>query len=141
MDSIADIKNLVERRLEEATVLFNAGFYEGAYYLAGYSVELALKVGACKAVDITNFFTRPESKSFRIHDLNTLLVFSGYWTMLQTDFLADTALEQNWRLVCKWSEQVRYKKIGDLSQQNVEELFEAILHPQNGILTWIKKYW
>lgn len=42
-----DLKILSEVRLEEEQSLLANRYYSGAYYLAGYSVELALK--ACIA--------------------------------------------------------------------------------------------
>jgi len=38
-----DLQQLAELRLKESKALFAAGFPEGAYYLAGYAVECALK--------------------------------------------------------------------------------------------------
>lgn len=43
----SDLQRLAETRLREARTLFEAGHYAGAYYLAGYVVELSLK--ACIA--------------------------------------------------------------------------------------------
>jgi HEPN domain-containing protein len=43
----ADLQQLAELRITEAKVLLDNGFYAGAYYLAGYAVECALK--ACIA--------------------------------------------------------------------------------------------
>ena len=38
-----DLKGLALIRLREATILLANGEYSGAYYLAGYAVECALK--------------------------------------------------------------------------------------------------
>jgi len=42
-----DLQELSRVRLKEATALMQAGFFDGAYYLAGYAVECAIK--ACIA--------------------------------------------------------------------------------------------
>jgi len=42
-----DLQTLSTIRLKEATALLKAGLFDGSYYLAGYSVECALK--ACIA--------------------------------------------------------------------------------------------
>jgi hypothetical protein len=39
-----DFQDLARIRLREAKALFDAGEFHGAYYLAGYSIECALKV-------------------------------------------------------------------------------------------------
>ncbi len=38
-----DLQDLSKVRLKEATALLKAGLFGGAYYLAGYAVECALK--------------------------------------------------------------------------------------------------
>ena len=43
----ADFQRLADVRIDEAGVLLAAGRWSGAYYLAGYAVECALK--ACIA--------------------------------------------------------------------------------------------
>lgn len=40
----SDFIQLVDLRLDEAKILLDHGKWDGAYYLAGYVVELALKV-------------------------------------------------------------------------------------------------
>ncbi|MBT4199398.1 hypothetical protein [Desulfobacula sp.] len=39
-----DLKTLSQARIEDAIVLYKAGKFSSAYYLAGYSIELAIKV-------------------------------------------------------------------------------------------------
>jgi HEPN domain-containing protein len=48
-----DFQKLSEIRVREAEVLFENGFYEGAYYLAGYAIECAFK--ACIAKQIREY--------------------------------------------------------------------------------------
>jgi len=43
MNSVLEIRNLADKRLEEANLLLQNGFHEGAFYLAGYAVELMLR--------------------------------------------------------------------------------------------------
>ena len=42
-----ELQELASERLKEAQALLGAGFWSGAYYLSGYSIEFALK--ACIA--------------------------------------------------------------------------------------------
>jgi HEPN domain-containing protein len=49
----ADLQRLSRLRIQEARSLFKLKHYSGAYYLAGYSVECALK--ACLARDTPRF--------------------------------------------------------------------------------------
>jgi HEPN domain-containing protein len=43
-----DLQELSKVRLKEAKALLDLGLYDGAYYLAGYAVECALKAGIAK---------------------------------------------------------------------------------------------
>jgi HEPN domain-containing protein len=56
MNSQADIEKLAEEKLKEANCLMNGNFYDGAFYMAGYSVELFLKAKICKTLNIPDFF-------------------------------------------------------------------------------------
>jgi hypothetical protein len=49
MQCQADIQVLAQAKLKEAECLFTNGFFDGAYYLGGYAVELLLKAMVCKS--------------------------------------------------------------------------------------------
>jgi len=48
-----ELENLVAIRIKEADILLAADCYQGAYYLAGYALECALK--ACIAKQVKEF--------------------------------------------------------------------------------------
>ena len=50
-----DLQKLSNARIREARILFAAGEYSGAYYLAGYAVECALKACIAKSVKRHDF--------------------------------------------------------------------------------------
>lgn len=50
MISIVELKNLCTDRLEDATTLFKAGRYDGAFYICGYVVEMGLKMRICRTL-------------------------------------------------------------------------------------------
>jgi hypothetical protein len=54
-----DFQQLAELRLREAEALLAAGLPDGAYHLAGYSVECALKACIAKRTQLHDF---PEKK-------------------------------------------------------------------------------
>lgn len=56
MNSKANIEALADRKYEEAECLFNPGFFDGAYYMGGYVIELLLKAKVCKTLNINDFF-------------------------------------------------------------------------------------
>ncbi len=81
MQNRTKIQEIAEQRLVEAELLFQNGYYDGACYLVGYCVELALKAVICKTLDIDDLFTtnyRSELvRPFKTHDLDSLFVYAG----------------------------------------------------------------
>ena len=73
-----ELKAIADLRLNEAEILFNAHSYDGAAYLCGYVVEVALKARICKHLGLQDY---PEigryGKMFAVHDLVHLLLLSG----------------------------------------------------------------
>lgn len=51
----SDFQDLAQIRLAEAAALLQAERFDGAYYLAGYAVECALKACIAKGPNCTNF--------------------------------------------------------------------------------------
>jgi HEPN domain-containing protein len=51
MISIADLMTIARERLTDAEVLLNAQRYDGAAYLCGYSIEIALKHKICQTLN------------------------------------------------------------------------------------------
>ena len=44
----SDLEAIARSRLREAKALFKSRHYDGAAYLCGYAIELALKVRVCR---------------------------------------------------------------------------------------------
>jgi HEPN domain-containing protein len=131
-------------RLREAKALLAAGFPEGAYYLAGYAVECALK--ACIARK-TLEFDFPEKKRVNdshTHDLGKLLVLAGLSEDLQLEFASDDAMEVYWGIVRDWSEESRYAMLEGSEAERVQGaalMIRAIENRYGGVLQWIKQRW
>lgn len=76
------LKDIIQARLDDADALHVSGRYDGAIYLCGYAVELALKCRICITLRWPGF---PSSKkefekyqSLKTHTLDVLLSLSGY---------------------------------------------------------------
>jgi hypothetical protein len=108
--SVTNLNLLAAARIEDAKVLFAAGRVEGAAYLCGYGVELALKARVCKTLRWTDFpATRGEFQnyqSFKTHSLEVLLHLSGVEQLVKTQHLAE------WSEVSKWDPESRYTPLG-----------------------------
>jgi hypothetical protein len=132
-------------RLEDAKALLDKKQYDGCCYLAGYSIELALKAATCRLMERDDFFTLAKAetvRAFKIHNLRELIILAGLWQKYEDLSVHEPLIYDNWRIIVdgiKWSEQLRYQ-IG-LTQKDATEMVEAIDHPTNGILKWIKNYW
>lgn len=109
--------------------------YSGAYYLAGYSIELALKACYCKAVKSKSFPPKKEVYyKLYSHDLNNLLSVSGIERKLQNE-IVQTA---NWGAIKDWSEESRYAIIAPNSARSI---IRAVNNEEDGILNLIKELW
>src|SRR5437870_12443634 len=122
-------------RIREATILLKAGEFDGAYYIAGYAVECALK--ACILKRLSDYW--PDDKKFMdkcyTHNLNELLQLAD----LENDLKASGAVAAKWFYVKDWNEQVRYQ-MGKV-ERDARELYEAIIDPTDGVLQWLKARW
>lgn len=110
MISTADLMTIAQERLTDAEILLNAHRYDGAIYLCGYSIEIALKHKICQTLNWPGFpSTNREFENFRslkTHDLDVLLSFTGIETTLKATYLAE------WSVVSIWNPESRYNPIG-----------------------------
>ena len=133
-----DFQQLADLRLAESKALFAAGFPEGAYYLAGYAVECALKACIAKRTQEHDFPEKDARKYFS-HDLQDLLGFAKLRIELDQAAASNPAMDANWIIVQNWSEESRYEKAKTARQ--AEELLKAIEGPTGGLLPWVRQRW
>ncbi len=138
MPTRKDLKQLSRRRLQEAEALFRAGLYDGAAYLAGYAVELALKARICKLLGVNEYPGSRFKTTYAVHDLGQLLYLAGLEAKLN---LGNRSLFRNWSVAVPWGPEQRYLRVGTYSKQKARGILEAISEPKDGILEWLKKYW
>ena len=158
MKTVEQIKVLVKTRLEEAEVLCNAGKYDGAFYLAGYSVELMLKAKVCEKLGFDDLFDESPDvdkelktpigevkKSIKTHNLSVLLIYTGLVRQLQLDKVNNPKLMQVYGYLMSiqgnnqtpWSEQARYLPIGSQKEVDVKAFIQS-LKDNDGLLKWIE---
>ena len=128
------LKNLALLRRQEAQVLFEASLYDGARYLAGYVLELALKARICRLLDFAEY---PDTGEFRrlyaTHDLDQLLKLSG----LSRKLSLQEALFDSWSTAALWKPERRYDVPGTTKHEDVRDILAAI----DKVLKWIKRHW
>ena len=135
----AEFQKLATVRIDEARTLLENGKYAGAYYLAGYSIECALK--ACIAKKTRRHDFPPDRKFLEncyTHNVGKLVDAAGLLDRLNLDIRANKLLEKNWSTVKDWSEESRYQRH---TKPDAQGLIDAIMHETDGVLTWIKRHW
>jgi len=154
VNSAQEIKELAYLRLSEAEILCEAGKFDGAFYLAGYSVELMLKAKICEHFRIDNLFNKQACtiqgisdlrKVVETHDINLLLIFSGLEEKFRIAKKHNKKLLDSYRFFTAstgdktdWNEQVRYLPINSKTEEDVKE-FIHLLHDKEGVLKWIEQ--
>jgi hypothetical protein len=151
MTNPVEILKLSNQRLAEASVLYSNGMFDGAFYLAGYSVELALKAKICERMGVPNLFDESDAsvnsikgigeirKTLKTHNLFTLLIFSGLKLKFDAEKAANKEFAKaNSLLFTAWDENARYKPCGHMLPGDVDKMINLLSGP-NGILSWIEK--
>lgn len=131
-------QKLTRIRVKEARALLDAGHYPGAFYLAGYSVECALKACVSKQVKRYDFPDKNFINEAYTHELEKLVRIAGLARDFERDRQANRELNANWAVVKDWKESFRYEL--DITRQQALDLYSACTG-RNGVLPWIKKRW
>jgi HEPN domain-containing protein len=134
----SDLQRLSRIRSKEAKSLLDKGFYDGAYYLAGYAVECALKACIAKQSQRYEFPDKARVLDSYTHDFAKLLRAANLTTELKNEIKTNNIFRNNRKIVERWSEEARYQTV---TSQTAMELYSAIADRQNGVLSWLKKYW
>lgn len=123
-----DLKRLARERLKDAKTLSIGKRHDGALYICGYAVELALKYRICKSLHWPDFpFSESEFKNyhnFKTHDLEVLLRLSGVEKRVKTKYFA------HWSAVSMWDPTSRYnikKKVNKSDAELMIKSAEALL--------------
>jgi hypothetical protein len=123
MISAAELDNIARARIEDATALLTAGRFDGATYLCGYAVEVALKARICRTLNWTEFPSTGSEfqayRSFQTHDLGVLLHLSGQGArIIQSHFWL-------WNAVARWTVELRYNAVGAVEQSGATAMIQA----------------
>jgi len=129
-----DLQGLSRVRLKEARLLLQARLFSGAYYLAGYSVECALKACIAKNSQRFDFPDKQRAQDSFTHDLTKLHRVALLEEEFKSAGIADPALRKHWLTVCTWSEASRYRVH---PQSDAEDMMEAVSQKGHGVLPWL----
>ena len=143
MTTRAKWQQLAEDRIldAQAHLVPAVGRWSAAYYLIGYAVECGLKscvlalVGAHPEVIYEERRFSPDAWT---HDIESLVVLARLEVDRDADSAANPALYTNWQRVAEWTEESRYLQ---KTRPEAERLFEAVAHPNDGVMQWIRLRW
>ncbi len=124
MISIAELQKIAKERLKDSETLFKSKRFEGANYICGYVIEIALKARICKTLNWKEGFPSSgkefnDYKSFKTHNLDVLLRLSGVEEKIKTEFLSE------WSSLADWNPESRYEPIGTAKSQDVEIMINS----------------
>jgi HEPN domain-containing protein len=135
-----ELQQLSAERIKDAQLLLAAGQWSGAYYLAGYALECALK--SCILARIERTGVVFEDKKFAekcwTHDIQELVKQADLMAERDHAMSANPVLGQTWQVAKDWSELGRYRLF---TQLQAERLFLALTDNANGVLPWVKNHW
>ena len=133
-----DLQFLAAARFAEAKTLLRAGRPDGAYYLAGYAVECALKACIARATQRHEFPDKKSVDASHTHNLRDLVKVANLELTRLENAKRDPVFRGYWDLVQQWSEHSRYRRNG---LELARALVEAIGDRRHGVLTWIRQHW
>jgi len=134
----ADLQQLSRVRIQEARSLFSVRLYSGAYYLAGYAVECALKACIAKETQRYDFPDKARVINSYVHRPTELMNVANLAGPFQLARQANANLQASWIIVNNWSEQSRYTI---WSRADADAMIKAVGKPQDGVLPWIRRHW
>ena len=133
----SSLQNLANERIKDAEALLIAGRWSGAYYLAGYAVECALKACFAKQTRENDFPQKSAQKVFT-HNISELLSLAGIKALRDNDIKTSQAQQLNWAIVEAWNESTRYEI---WTEVQARQLYEAVTHSTERAMTWIINHW
>jgi hypothetical protein len=127
---LTDFEEIANARFEDAVTLAMYDRYDGAIYLCGFAVEIALKIRITKEHGLLSFpETKDEFRNFSVFKIKT------HDLVKLRDLLQNNPLiisEHKWRfdLLSKhWDVNYRYRKLSGVTNKLLcFELIEAVEH-------------
>src|SRR5215470_12133898 len=114
-----EFQRLAELRTNEASILVQRGKQQGAYYLAGYAVECALKACIAKETRRSEFPDKKRVDSSHSHNFEKLVKVAGLEEARIRRDGEDPEFRKNWDVAQAWSEESRYRRHRPESAQSL----------------------
>jgi HEPN domain-containing protein len=92
----SELQQLAEVRIRDAEALLAANQWSGAYYLAGYAVECALKACIAKLTAEHDFPDKEVVVKSYTHSIETLIDIAQLKLQRNSDAVSNSSLGTNW---------------------------------------------
>ena len=135
-----DLRRLARVRAVDAQALFSARRYPGAYYIAGYSIECAIK--ACIANQTKRYEFPDKGRGIEAfqHNLEKLIkTVRGLDTAFQQAWQNNAQFRARWGVVNQWTVESRYDLT--IGRQTAKDMIEAVTDRPDGVLEWFQQHW
>lgn len=129
---------IYRERLKDTRTLLKNNNFSGAYYMAGYIIECALKVCIAQNTKRYDFPNKQIVNDSYTHELKKLINVSGLKNELDKKIKADKNFEKNWTIAKDWKTNSRYEI--KLKSEAVD-MYYALVNRKHGVLKWIKSFW
>jgi hypothetical protein len=134
------LRQLAKLRLDEAKLLAREKLFSGAYYIAGYAIECALKARIAALFRENEIPDRNLVNKVYTHYLAALISIAELEKPLEMERQTDPELNRRWSIIKNWTEQARYALW-------TEEQATAIIDAVNGdgrtggLFQWLSARW
>jgi hypothetical protein len=129
-----ELRQVAEARLREADHLLDQGCFAGAMFLGGCALECFLKLAICTTLRLDGL-----PWVFKIHDLDVLILYTGFEAELREDASLRGAFD---RVVDEWGSDGRatllYGDPGEFDRQRAAQFLASLRDPQHGVITWLR---
>ncbi|HSZ59782.1 MAG TPA: hypothetical protein VK797_29330 [Tepidisphaeraceae bacterium] len=123
MLTIPELTSLARARLKDADALFSKGRHDGASYICGYAVEIALKARIAKTLKWAGFPSDGGEfkglENLKTHNLRLLLRLSGWDAKIKAKYSPE------WLAVSQWNPESRYQPAGNVTQGDANLMIES----------------
>ena len=118
-----ELRKIAQAHIKDAECLFANKRYDGARYLCGYAVELALKARICRHLKWDDFLPPGLDdglyRNLMTHNFDLLLSLTGLEATLK-----QSPLWRHWGTVAKWEPELRYK-IRSATMSQADEMIRS----------------
>lgn len=133
-----DLQAYAETKLQDARLLANHERASNAYYLAGYSVELALKACIAKQISANTIPDKDLIRNVYSHEFSKLIGLAGLSGELKRELARDQVFAVNWAIASEWVPDARYRPY---TMFEAQALLDAIEDSEHGVIQWIRRFW